>query len=224
MKKRVLIVLVVVFSSFSGVVQYGDEITPTHLDAKLVNNLLIGLINQKRIAKGLDTLEVNESLNTVCRRIQSKLEFRSFQHPDKIERKINKDLYKATRSEGFDGGLVLPVACQYNGINYKAGKAFYFDKKDESTEFQLFYGEKPRKKDLDQEVKSIDLYDYNQFAEDFLANISSSNQKYLYSKSYKWIGVQTMWYYKSIHKKKIPQIKVVFILGGFQTAGMWDEE
>lgn len=73
-------------------------------------------------------------------------------------------------------------------------------------------------------MESIDLYDYRGFAVDFLENMASPNKKKLYSKSYKWVGIQTMWYYKSINRKKIPQIKVVFILGGFQTAGMWDEE
>jgi len=61
------------------------------------------------------------------------------------------------------------------------------------------------------------------FAKQLLSNLESDNKKNLYSKSYKWGGLHLQWYYKSINKNKIPQIKMIFILGGYQTAGMWDD-
>ena len=98
-----------------------------------------------------------------------------------------------------------------------------YNKSDTDTEFHLFYGEKPKKRDKDKSRLEIPHHSYLSFAKQLLSNLESDNKKNLYSKSYKWGGLHLQWYYKSINKNKIPQIKMIFILGGYQTAGMWDD-
>jgi hypothetical protein len=192
-------------------------------DEQIMNSLVFELINEKRIENGVEVLKREEALSTVAKQYQSKFEFRRFKYPEKVERKIERKLALKTRKIGFKGGLVLPVVGQGNAIDYKKGETFFYDKKETETEFHLFYGEKPRKKDKDISRVEIPHHTYLSFAKDFLENLESKNKKKLYSKSYKWGGLYFQWYYKSINKKKIPQMKMIFILGGYQTAGMWDD-
>ena len=192
-------------------------------DEQVMSDLIFKLINEKRIKKGLEVLKHEAALSSVAKEFQSKLEFRRFKDPEKIERKIERRLAHRTRRLGFKGGLVLPIAGQGNAINYKKGEVFFYDKKETETEFHLFYGNKPKKKDKDKIRVEIPHHSYLSFAQNFLKELESKNKKKLYSKSYKWGGLHLQWYYKSINKKKIPQMKMIFILGGYQTSGMWDD-
>ncbi len=191
-------------------------------DEDLMNDLVFSLVNKERIRKGVEVLDKEETLSAVAKEYQSKFEFRRFKNVGKIERKVERKLVLKTRDLGFKGGLVLPVVAQEEAIDYKNGKLFFYDKKDFKTEFHLFYGEKPRKTDKDKTRAEIPHHSYLSFAKDLLQNLASKNKKNLYSKSYKWGGLHLQWYYKSINKKKIPRIKMIFILGGYQTAGMWE--
>tara|TARA_B110000211_G_C14077221_1_gene552759 strand:+ start:1174 stop:1854 length:681 start_codon:yes stop_codon:yes gene_type:complete len=191
-------------------------------DEQVMNDLIFNLVNNKRVAKGLEVLKYETALSTVAKQFQSKFEFRRFKYPEKIERKIERKLALKTRNLGFKGGLVLPIVGQGAGVDYKKGEDFFYDKKETETEFHLFYGNKPKKKDKDKSRVEIPHHTYLSFAKAFLKKLDSKNKKKLYSKSYKWGGLYFQWYYKSINKKKIPQMKMIFILGGYQTAGMWD--
>lgn len=200
-----------------------ERLSVKGFDEKKLNDLVFNLINKKRTKKGLPALEKEQALCTVAQQYQSKFEFRRFRHSEKVERKIERKLAEKTRKLGFKGGLVLPVVGQGNAIDYKKGKEFFYNKKDTDTEFHLFYGLKPRKKDVDKSRVEIPHHSYLSFAKALLLDMESKNKKKLYSKSYKWGGLHLQWYYKSINKNKIPQIKLIFILGGYQTAGMWDD-
>ena len=217
--------IALIFFSFLGlgVTQLENQLLSVRsFDEKVMNDLIFQLVNEKRLKKGLEVLKHEPALSSAAKEYQSKFEFRRFKYPEKIERKIERKLYLKTRRLGFKGGLVLPIVGQGNAIDYKKGTDFFYDKKETDTEFHLFYGDKPRKKDKDKFRVSIPHHSYLSFAKNFLKELESKNKKKLYSKSYKWGGLHLQWYYKSINKKKIPQLKMIFILGGYQTSGMWD--
>ena len=218
--------IALIFFSFLGLGATQSEnqlLSVRSFDEQVMNNLIFRLVNEKRVKKGLEALEHEPALSSVAKQYQSKLEFRRFRYPEKIERKIERKLSFKTRRLGFKGGLVLPIVGQGNAIDYKKGADFFYDKKENDTEFHLFYGDKPRKKDKDKFRAGIPHHSYLSFAKNFLKGLESKNKKKLYSKSYKWGGLHLQWYYKSINKKKIPQLKMIFILGGYQTSGMWDD-
>lgn len=204
-----------VFSSNSE-----EKLTLRTLNHYKLNHVLFGLINEKRTKKGLDTLEYKSSLCEVAIKYQDEFEFRRFKNTPSIERKINKSLYEKTKKAGFDGGLVLPVVGEFNALAYDGKQEFFLDKNNKSSEFKLFYGKKPRKSEVNPVREEIEALDYFTFAKQVLKNLNSENKKQLYSKVYKWGGLHLQWHYKSLNKRKIPQIKMVFLLGGYATAGM----
>lgn len=196
-----------------------EKLTVKSLNHKLLNKTVFQLINEKRKKKGLDTLAFTTPLNEVAIKYQDELEFRRFKNTVSIERKINKSLYARTKKAGFDGGLVLPIVGEFNALDYD-GKEFFLDKTNKDSTFKLFYGKKPRKSEKNPVRTEIEALDYYSFAKKVLKELESENKKQLYSKVYKWGGLHLQWHYKSLNKRKIPQIKMVFLLGGYATAGM----
>lgn len=190
------------------------------LDHNLLNKIVFQLVNKKRQKKGLDSLKFSLELSKISLNFQDKLELRRFTNTSSIERKINRTLYSKTKKGGFDGGLVIPVIAESEALDYNGKSEFFYNKISKNSEFKLFYGKKPRKSELNPSRVEIKALDYYSFAKKLLKKIESENKKELYSKAYKWGGLHLQWYYKSLNKRKIPQIKMIFILGGFATAGM----
>ena len=50
------------------------------------------------------------------------------------------------------------------------------------------------------------------FGQHVAIDLSEENKKQLYAKSYKWGGLHLQWYYKSFNKRKIPEIKMIFLI------------
>ncbi|MFT6747794.1 MAG: hypothetical protein ACJAZ2_002151 [Glaciecola sp.] len=195
-------------------------LTFENTDHELLNSTVFQLINEERIKRKLDTLQFNSSLYQLARKKQSNLEFRTFKNAIKIQTKINKKLEIKAKNIGYKGVLVTSVASQHNALDYEKGKVFFHVKNDKTNKLGLYYGTKKDLKNPTIFVNKIPNYTYLQFATSLLKNLSSKQKKMLYSKSYTDIGLQLNWYYKSLHKRKIPQIKFVAILGGYVTAGM----
>ncbi|MBO72321.1 MAG: hypothetical protein CMD35_01770 [Flavobacteriales bacterium] len=197
-----------------------QKISVRSFDNILLNKTVFQLVNDKRRKKGLDSLRFNSALNKVSLEFQDKLELKRFSNPSSIERKINRSLYIKTKNEGFDGGLVVPIVGEYEALDYDGKSEYFYSKNNKKSEFKLFYGKKPRKSEVNPVRKEIEPLDYHSFAKKILKKLESENKKQLYSKAYKWGGLHLQWYYKSLNKRKIPQIKMIFVLGGYATAGM----
>ena len=197
-----------------------EKLSVKTLNNKLLNETVFQLVNLKRRKKGLDVLTFTSALNKVSLKFQDKLELRRFTNTSSIERKIGRTLYNKTKNAGFDGGLVVPVVGEYEALDYDGKSEFFYDKNEKQSEFKLFYGKKPRKSEPNPFREEIQALDYYSFGKKILKKLESENKKELYSKAYKWGGIHLQWYYKSLNKRKIPQIKMIFILGGYATAGM----
>jgi hypothetical protein len=199
----------------------GDStlLTFENTDHELLNKTVFALINKERIKRKIDTLAFNSSLHQLAKKNQSELEFRTFKDPVKIQSKVNKKLEIKTKNTGYKGGIVVSLASQHNAINYEKGKAFFHLKNDKKNKLGLYYGTKKDFKDSKKTIQKIPNYSYVEFASALLKNLSSKQKKILYSKSHKDVGLQLNWHYKSLHKRKIPQIKMIAILGGYITIG-----
>jgi hypothetical protein len=189
-------------------------------DHALLNETVFRLINKERTNRKLDTLKFNAALHQLARKNQSVMEFRTFKNVVKIQTKINKKLSSKAKLAGYKGGLTASVVSQHNAINYEKGKVFFHVKNDKDNVLGLYYGTKKDLKNPAITPPRIHTYTYEEFAASLLKNLTSKQKKILYSKSYQDLGLQLNWYYKSLHKRKIPQIKLVVILGGYMTAGM----
>lgn len=191
-----------------------------NLNTNLLNLTIFKLVNQKRKKKGLDTLTYDDALNAVSLEFQDKLELKRFANSSSIERKINRTSYQKTKKLGFNGGLIIPVVGESEALDYDGKSEFFLNKENKNSEFKLFYGKKPKKNEINPSRKEIKALDYFSFAKKMLKEIDSENKRHLYSKAFKWGGVHLQWDYKTLSKRQIPQIKMIFILGGYATAGM----
>lgn len=187
---------------------------------EVLNRTVLHLINKERVKKEVDTLGFNAALFQLCRFYQSKLEFKSFSNPKAIESKINKKINAKAKSNGYNGGITNSIAVQHNAIHYEKDKPFFYIKDDKNSEFGLYYGLKKDFKKHPEKVSEIPHFTYREFAQKLLNSLDKRQRKILYANSYKDIGIQLNWHYKSLHKKKIPQIKMVVVLGGYMTDGV----
>lgn len=197
-----------------------DKLTVLTFNTNLLNKIVFKLVNDKRKKKGLDTLKYTFALNEVALNYQNEFEFRRFKNTTSVERKIQKSLDSKTKKAGFDGGLVLPILAECEALDYTRKTDYFLDRNKKDSEFKLYYGKKPRKNEVNPQRKPLEALNYHAFAKKLLKNLDSENKKQLYAKAYKWGGVNLQWHYKSLNKRKIPQIKMIFILGGYATSGM----
>lgn len=196
-----------------------DLLTLENTDHNLLNEVVLAHINLNRAERNLSPLLLNSSLYHLAQQSQFSLEFRPFKDVKKTQSKINKSLREKLKLTAYKGRLAESVAIQHNAINYKKGEAFFHLKGDKTNKLGLYYGAKKDLKNPQTTVKKIPNYTYDQFAQAMLNTLSSKQKKILYSSTYQDIGLQLNWYYKSLHKRKIPQLKMVAILGGYITAG-----
>ncbi len=188
-------------------------------DRELLNATVFHLINQQRQQKKLDSLSFSAALFQVAKDFQNQLEFKTFNDPKKVDSKVNLKLEEYTKKAGFEGGLVMGISAQNKALNYDGKSEFFFDKTDKTNEFPLYYGNLKQKKQ-GKDLTLIPVYTYREFAQNLIKNLPAESLKQLNNKAYQHIGVYLQWNYKSLEKNQIPQIKLLCIIGGFQTVGM----
>ena len=190
------------------------------LNNTLLNKTILFLINKKRKKKGLEVLKYDSSLNQVSIKYQNDLEFKRFKNVGSVERKITRTLYIRTKKAGFNGGLVIPIAAECEAMDYDGKTEFFVNKNAKDSEFKLFYGKKPKKSETNPMREVVKPLNYYSLAKKLIKSLDSENKKEFYSKAYKWGGMHLQWYYKSLNKRRMPKIKMVFLLGGYATAGI----
>ena len=186
---------------------------------ELLNATFFHLINQLREQKKLDSLRWTIPLFMVAKDLQNQLEFKPFNDPKKIDAKVNLKLSANCKNAGYKGTLVKGLSAQNAAINYDGKSEFFFDKTDKTNEFPLYYGNIKQKKQ-GKNLVLIPNYTYLEFVQNLLKNLPSETLKQLQNSSYSHIGIQLQWNYKTLGKNQIPQIKLLCIVGGFQTAGI----
>lgn len=196
-----------------------DLLTLKNMNHGLLNQLVMQEVNAIRQAKGVDALDSNKVLHDLSVQYHSTFEFRRFNKPTSIERRIKRAVHDDARKKGFTGGIVVPVCGQYYALDYDGKSDFFYNKADEKTELKMYYGPKSKSKRKDVEVKPIPHHTYQSFAKAIVKNLNSENKKQLFKEAYKWGEVHLQWHYKSLYRNhKIPKIKAIFILSGYETA------
>lgn len=194
------------------------SLTFENTNHELLNYAVLLIINQERKKRGVSAVREHKGLSNIAKVFQSKLEFRSFVKPLKIASKINKNLLLETKKCGYKGGLAKAIAGQHNAVNYEKGKPFFHLKGDTKNKLGLYYGQKKGLKKENVKLNKINTYTYREFAEEIVKNLTKNQKRTLFNSAYQEIGIQLNWYYKSLYKRKIPQIKMVAILGGYLTS------
>ena len=193
------------------------EFTLADTDAELLNAAVFHAVNEMRSQKGKLPFQYSPELQKLVNVYLSKVENKSFISGEAIGKKFAKSILKDAKEKGFKGTLVDLNAVQTQAIAYN-NKTFFYNKKDVSTDLHLFYGERPAKTDKNQEREAIPFYTYKTFAENAVAQLLKLDEENkVTSKAYKFSACVLQWDYNSLYKSRIPQIKMLQIVGGFQT-------
>lgn len=229
---------VILFSSFNTSNNYynqsADEffdsgladktLTIADTDPELLNASVFHAINKMREQKERDAFQYSPELQKLVLSYMGKVESKNFATAENIKKKFLKTILKDAKEKGFKGTLVDLNVLQAQAIDYN-DKIFFYNKKDESTELHLFYGERPSKKDKKQDREAIPNYTYKSFSENLISVLLKlDKENKTTSKAYKYSACVLQWDYSSLYKNKIPQIKLIQIVGGFQTDLIKDAE
>ena len=193
-----------------------QDFTVKQTDYLLIDAAIFHLINQKRELLGLKPLQHNVNLYQTSRKMQSVFEFRPFIQREKINARIRKELQKNSKSLGFNGQLFTAFALQTDGLKWEEKALFHYDENAASTTgFHLYQGKSNAKEKV--EILPVS---YLTSAQMILAAFSPEEQKVIFSDIYDACGIHLMWYYKTLNRRKIPQVKTLIILGGYATKGV----
>jgi hypothetical protein len=192
-------------------------------DPELLNATVFHAINLLREKKGRTAFEYSEELYKMSKEYMDKMEKKKFTDPEAIQKRYTKVMLNDAKNKGFKGTLVNMNAIEYQAVNYN-GKEFFYNKKDTTTALHLFYGKPPLKNEKKPERDSIDCYTYKTFADALVDELlKADKQKITTSKAYRFSACVLQWDYSTLYKKRIPQIKLIQVAGGFQTDLINDE-
>lgn len=178
---------------------------------------MLDKINNKRARKAKNTLKNNGALQLTSDNYTQTLRATKFESNTKNKTRINKKIKKSCKINGYKNAFIdyhiTSIAC----INFK-GKKFFFDKEDTETNTHLFIGDKPSKKEKeDEKFKSnpVKLYSYQELA-DLIAKqfISDEGTFKILNNGFDKFGFSLAVEQRSLFRTKIPKIKAIIIVGG----------
>ncbi|MBL4592592.1 MAG: hypothetical protein JKX68_02120 [Flavobacteriales bacterium] len=209
------------FGSFFGSGLSEEELIPYDIDQELLNATVFFMLNKVRKQKHRKALAFSPKLELSAYNFvkqYSVFKFRKLKNNNARISKVLPFLFKKLSvKQGISKGLVvLPQL-----VDYKFGKRFYYDKNDNETDLQMFYG---RKRDSDKEEEGllkipIPTFTYKSFAEKLIKNlVSGYSGRFARSKSYTMSACYVEVDEKSLYRRKIPRARVIIILSGKRTA------
>lgn len=212
MKKVILI-----FFSFLLFAVRGQTFDPTNPDEDLLKKLVLSKINAKRVKRKGKELVLNEALQQTADQYVATFRYQRFENSAENKRRFKKNIRKQARINGYKNAFVDFHIVSQNAMNYY-GKQFYYDKDDTETSTHLFMGKKPSKKEKEEPgykavpVKTLTYDDLasiiaRNFVRDdgYFSSLNNGFDKYGFA-----LAVDG----KTIHRNKIPKVKVILIVGG----------
>lgn len=194
-----------------------EKVDPTSFNKEfLVQCILEELNSRKQI-----NLESNKSLADISEVYQLTYEAKHFYASGRYQTRIDKELsLKTTEQLKYEGSLVVSVVSSIDMIDYQGGD-FHYHRADKLSTLHLFYGERTKLNQIEEKLIPFDTY--QTLSKKIVdQNLTGVNKKVLKSSAYKDIGVSVALDYKTLYRSKIPQIKVIMVLGGNQTALLKD--
>lgn len=213
-----LCVLILLFSSAVSFSQKrSDLLDPTSFNKDFLEKCILEELNS---AKNIQ-LEENESLKKLAKDFQLEFESKHFYSAKRYQLRIDKEIsLKSSDELNYEGSLVVSAVSSIDIINYEGGD-FHYHRADKLSTLHLYYGEREKANQI--EEKLIPLDSYESLSKKIVQkNLSGDNKKTLKSSAYKDVGLSVSLDYKTLYRSKIPQIKVIMILGGDQTALLRD--
>ncbi|PJA07349.1 MAG: hypothetical protein COX70_07050 [Flavobacteriales bacterium CG_4_10_14_0_2_um_filter_32_8] len=197
-----------------------QELIPFEINEELLNATVFFMINEKRKHSHRSELEFSSELELTAYNFIKQFNVFKFKRLKNNNAKVSKILPAAFKKLNIKNGLSKGLVAMPQLVDYQFGKRYYYDKSDEATDLQLFYGKKISPKDIENgELKiAIPTYTYFSFAEKLVNDFFSGfTGRYAKSKSYTLAACYLEIDKNSLYKNKIPRAKAIFILSGKRT-------
>ena len=187
------------------------------VDADLLSATVHHLMNEERRRKRRKPLVFSPELDVLAGNYMGQYKRYRFADTESNRRRMNKPADRASQRLKFGPGLVHVVVGQPEIANHKQGNRFYYDRKNQSTQLQLFLGVRPEKGDTTTPV-AIPVHTYRSFAEsavrDFLTGRSARTTR---SKSFDFMAVRVEVEKASIHRSTLPYANTIILTGAYRT-------
>ena len=194
-----------------------QDFDPTNPDYELLKKTVIEKINIKRHQKSKVELINNTSLQLTSDYYIQMLRANKFENSSANKLRLNRKIKKFCKMNGYKNAFLDFHITNISCVNFK-GREFYFDKDDTETSTHLFIGKKPTKKEKsDEKFKEMPIkpYSYDELA-DIISRIFISDEGYfkLLNNGFDKFGFSLFVEKGSLYRHKIPNIKIILILGG----------
>ena len=192
------------------------------IDIELLNATLYFYINKKRDKGRRTAYQPNQFLFNSCKRIVEKYSGGTLLRFEKKKKRFLNAIKKQAKAANFHGNY-LKGYCDYLPVMKISVKGKYIFDEDYDDGMHLFFHKKKRKKKITKgsrkDLKPIESHTYLSLAELIFKRSKVFNRSAAISgKQYSQLGCYVSVYQKN--EKKIPKVKVVWVVGGYRLEGL----
>ena len=197
-----------------------NKLDVIHFDAHNYAGMVLNNLNATRAKRGRKDLVQDSTFNRMCKlgvNHFSKSFFTSRKHRNKVVRYTDFSLRKMKGEHRLFRAIVFTQ----NVVHLSDRNNFYLDRRDKTTDLQLFEGEKSTAKPEDEDyIEPVPVKELTekQFVWEVIKSIKRENgARELITRNYTHVGVSIRIDPTSINKKRVPRVFVMVLLGGKQT-------
>lgn len=179
--------------------------------------MVLDKINSKRNKKVKTVLKSNDALQVTSDNYTQTLRATKLESNAENRNRINKKIKKACRFNGYKNAYVDYHISSINCVNFKGSK-YYLDREDTETNTHLFIGDRPTKKEKEDEkfkATPIKLYTYQELADIITKQFISDEGTFkILNNGFDKFGFSLAVEQRTLFRHKLPKIKAIIIVGG----------
>lgn len=190
---------------------------PVNPDEGLLRELIMQKINAKREKRKLKPLTLHNALQQTAEQYIAQFRYTRFENNQENKKRLRKHIKKNCQAAGYKNAyLDFQIRAQH-AMNYY-GTHYYYDKEDTETSTHLFLVRRPGKTEKSKpgyKPVYMKTYTYDELAtlivrvfvrdDGFFSSLNNGYDKYGFA-----LTVDK----RTLYRNRIPQVKVLLILGG----------
>ncbi len=208
-------------SEFFGLSELQDEIDFLNINQKLIDACLFFSINKLRKKYHRPALEHNMDLYKMASAYTQTSYLSSFQNDKKDKTKASKAVKYFAKKLEFHSSQLKTVVNTQLLMNLKGVYQFYYDKPsvtNNESDWGIVSGSSKHRFDSTKTKEFIAPLTYSEFCNQLSKQFSLRHRKDLKNKAFSEGSCSVLLDPRTIFKKKVPSVKVIFVYAGKRTA------
>lgn len=204
--------------------QIGDlreEINYLEIDHELLDACLFFCINRLRKKYRKSILIFNQDLYRLTTTYVHSNHSNNFDHDQKDLHRVSKAVNYFSNQKNFHAKQLYSSVETVKLMDMKGVYNYYFDKSavvDDISEWGIYKGHSKNKNDTTKIKEEVSTLTYFGFCDKLSKVLVSDNRLALKSKAYSEVACSVLFDPKTIFRKKIPSVKIIFVYAGKRTA------